>query len=91
VSGEGGVIEREIFIAASPEAVFSFLVDPLLMAEWEFGDCAWTTRKQEVNLINFLLADKLLVLRAPKDGRVQFRVACRKRDKGRQSGHRGQQ
>lgn len=36
MSGEGGVIEREIFIAASPETVFGFLVDPLLMAEW-FG------------------------------------------------------
>lgn len=36
MSGEGGVIEREIFIATSPETVFGFLVDPLLMAEW-FG------------------------------------------------------
>jgi hypothetical protein len=26
----------------------------------------------------------------PKDGRVQLKVACRKRDKARQSGHRGQ-
>ena len=34
MSGEGGVIERQIFIAASPETVFSFLVDPGLMARW---------------------------------------------------------
>jgi uncharacterized protein YndB with AHSA1/START domain len=34
VSGQGGVIEREIFIAACPEAVFGFLVDPALMARW---------------------------------------------------------
>lgn len=31
------VIEREIFIAASPETVFGFLVDPALMASW-IGD-----------------------------------------------------
>jgi uncharacterized protein YndB with AHSA1/START domain len=36
VSGERSVIEREIFIAAAPETVFGFLVDPALMAEW-FG------------------------------------------------------
>ena len=36
MSGERGVIEREIFIAAAPETVFGFLVDPVLMAEW-FG------------------------------------------------------
>jgi len=30
------VIKREIFITASPETVFGFLVDPALMAEW-FG------------------------------------------------------
>jgi uncharacterized protein YndB with AHSA1/START domain len=34
VSDEGGVIEREIFISASPEAVFSFLIDPALMVQW---------------------------------------------------------
>ena len=34
MSGEGGVIEVEIFIDASPETVFSFLVDRRLMAEW---------------------------------------------------------
>jgi uncharacterized protein YndB with AHSA1/START domain len=34
VSGEGGVVEREIFISALPEAVFGFLVDPALMAHW---------------------------------------------------------
>lgn len=28
------VIEREIFIAASPETIFRLLVDPLLMARW---------------------------------------------------------
>jgi uncharacterized protein YndB with AHSA1/START domain len=33
---EGDTIEREIFIAASPETIFRFLVDPLLMARW-FG------------------------------------------------------
>jgi uncharacterized protein YndB with AHSA1/START domain len=31
------VIEREIFIAASPKSVFAFLVDPTLMARW-IGD-----------------------------------------------------
>lgn len=36
MSGERGVIEREIFIAAAPETVFGFLVDPVLMAKW-FG------------------------------------------------------
>jgi hypothetical protein len=36
------------------------------------------------------VADKPLVARVPKDGSVQLKVACRKRDKGRQSGHRGQ-
>ena len=36
MSGERGVIEREIFIAAAPETVFGFLTDPVLMAEW-FG------------------------------------------------------
>jgi uncharacterized protein YndB with AHSA1/START domain len=34
VSDERGVLEREIFIAASPEAVFSFLIDPALMTHW---------------------------------------------------------
>jgi len=28
------VIEREIFVAASPETVFCFLTDPALMADW---------------------------------------------------------
>jgi hypothetical protein len=40
--------------------------------------------------IGLRLADKPLVARVPKDGRVHLKVACRKRDKGRQSGHRGQ-
>ena len=30
------IVEREILIAASPETVFAFLVDPALMANW-FG------------------------------------------------------
>jgi uncharacterized protein YndB with AHSA1/START domain len=34
MSGEKGVIEREIFIAAPPETVFGLLVDPVLMAQW---------------------------------------------------------
>ena len=34
MSGGHVVIEREIFIAASPETIFHFLVDPLLMARW---------------------------------------------------------
>lgn len=34
MSGEGGAIERQIFIAAPPETVFGFLVDPGLMAQW---------------------------------------------------------
>lgn len=37
MSTERVVIEREIFIAASPETVFGFLVDPALMARW-IGD-----------------------------------------------------
>ena len=28
------IVEREIFIAASPETVFGFLIDPVLMARW---------------------------------------------------------
>lgn len=28
------IVEREIFIAASPETIFRFLVDPALMARW---------------------------------------------------------
>jgi DNA-binding transcriptional ArsR family regulator len=32
VSNERGVLEREIFISAPPESVFSFLIDPALMA-----------------------------------------------------------
>jgi uncharacterized protein YndB with AHSA1/START domain len=28
------IVEREIFIAASPETVFEFLIDPALMAHW---------------------------------------------------------
>jgi len=35
-------------------------------------------------------SDKPLVVRVPKDRRVQLRVACRKRDKRRQSGRPGQ-
>jgi len=31
---DGTVIERQIFIGASPETVFSFLVDPSLMVRW---------------------------------------------------------
>jgi uncharacterized protein YndB with AHSA1/START domain len=34
MSGEGGVIERRIFIDAPPEIVFRFLVDLRLMAHW---------------------------------------------------------
>jgi uncharacterized protein YndB with AHSA1/START domain len=34
VSNESGVLEREIFISAAPESVFSFLIDPALMAHW---------------------------------------------------------
>jgi uncharacterized protein YndB with AHSA1/START domain len=36
MSTEGAPVERSIFIDADPEAVFGFLVDPALMAEW-FG------------------------------------------------------
>jgi uncharacterized protein YndB with AHSA1/START domain len=31
---DGTVMERQIFIGASPETVFSFLVDPSLMVHW---------------------------------------------------------
>lgn len=34
MSRQGGVIEREVFIAASPQTIFEFLVDPRLMAQW---------------------------------------------------------
>jgi uncharacterized protein YndB with AHSA1/START domain len=34
MSDDGAVIEREIFISASPETVFDFLIDPALMAHW---------------------------------------------------------
>jgi uncharacterized protein YndB with AHSA1/START domain len=34
VSGDAGAIEREIFIAAPPEAVFGFLTDAQWMAHW---------------------------------------------------------
>lgn len=34
MTGEEDVIEREIFIAAAPDIVFGFLVDPTLMAKW---------------------------------------------------------
>jgi uncharacterized protein YndB with AHSA1/START domain len=33
---KGTIIEREIFIAAPPEVVFAYFVDPALMAPW-FG------------------------------------------------------
>jgi len=36
VSAERVVVQREVFIAASPETIFPFLVDPMLMARW-FG------------------------------------------------------
>jgi uncharacterized protein YndB with AHSA1/START domain len=34
VSSDKPVVEREIFISASPETLFRFLIDPLLMAQW---------------------------------------------------------
>jgi uncharacterized protein YndB with AHSA1/START domain len=34
MSSDKGVIEREVFIAAPPETVFEFLIDPQLMAQW---------------------------------------------------------
>jgi uncharacterized protein YndB with AHSA1/START domain len=34
LSGEKVVVQREIFIAASPKTVFGFLIDPALMARW---------------------------------------------------------
>lgn len=34
MSGKGSVIERQLFIDASPQTVFRFLVDPKLMAHW---------------------------------------------------------
>jgi uncharacterized protein YndB with AHSA1/START domain len=38
MSCRGDAIEREIFIAAPPETVFGFLVDPELMSRW-IGSC----------------------------------------------------
>jgi uncharacterized protein YndB with AHSA1/START domain len=37
VSDAGEIIEREIFIMASPETIFGFLVDPVQMTRW-IGD-----------------------------------------------------
>ncbi len=34
MSTDPGAITREVFIAARPETVFGFLIDPLLMAQW---------------------------------------------------------
>jgi uncharacterized protein YndB with AHSA1/START domain len=34
MTSEEDVIEREIFVAAAPDIVFGFLVDPTLMAKW---------------------------------------------------------
>lgn len=34
MSAELVVIERDIFVNASPETVFAFLTDPVLMADW---------------------------------------------------------
>ncbi|WMT74377.1 SRPBCC family protein [Bradyrhizobium sp. Ash2021] len=34
MTGESRAIERQIFIDASPETVFGFLVDPKLMSQW---------------------------------------------------------
>jgi uncharacterized protein YndB with AHSA1/START domain len=34
MSDAGGTIEREVFIAAPPETVFRFLIDPELMSRW---------------------------------------------------------
>jgi uncharacterized protein YndB with AHSA1/START domain len=31
---EGGVIEHEVFVAASPETIFKFLTDARLTADW---------------------------------------------------------
>ena len=36
MSRDNVIIERQIFIAASPETIFPFLIDPALMARW-FG------------------------------------------------------
>jgi len=33
---DGVIVEREVFIAASPKTVFAFLINPALMAKW-FG------------------------------------------------------
>src|SRR5258707_10567625 len=61
----------------------------------DFLSSSRMTGKREVIPINSTapllpLADNPLVARMPKDGGVQLRLACRQRDKGRQSGHRGQ-
>jgi uncharacterized protein YndB with AHSA1/START domain len=34
MTGKNTAIEREVFIAAAPETVFEFLIDPELMAHW---------------------------------------------------------
>ena len=38
MSGERTAIEREMFIAAVPETVFGFLIDPALTGQWAAGD-----------------------------------------------------
>jgi len=62
---------------------------------WEAAllDCERITGNPEVMLgplDNFRLADKPLVIHVPKDGGVQIRVACRKKDKRRRSGRPAQ-
>ncbi len=34
MNADPGIITCEVFIAARPETVFGFLIDPVLMARW---------------------------------------------------------
>ncbi len=54
---KGVVIEREIFIAALPETVFAFLVDPALMKEWIGDSHALESREGGLIRIEFSRGD----------------------------------
>ena len=41
MSGERTAIQREMFLAAVPETVFAFLIDPALTGKWIAGGMAF--------------------------------------------------
>ena len=66
------------------------LLTELLLLRSLLAPMAWSNAALRPTFNNFRFSDKPLVVRVPKDPRVQLRVACRKRDKRRQSGRPGQ-